>query len=133
MKKNKFYNWHSGAPSDKEYNEMIKEIISRIKKKISKNRLNFDPFEKIEKNPIGKYIMGAVKGVATAASLGVFGIIFNDPVTFFKNLGVIIDATLDEGKYTHLFTGIGGFAKEYVKLTENKLNSDRMQLLAGIK
>ncbi len=54
MKKNKFYNWHSGAPTDKEYNEMIKEIISRIKKKISKNRLNFDPFEKIEKNKLIK-------------------------------------------------------------------------------
>ena len=53
MKKNKYYNWHSGAPSDKEYNEMT-EAVSRIKKKIIKNRLNFDPFEKIEKNKLIK-------------------------------------------------------------------------------
>ena len=53
MKKISFITGTLG-PSDKEYNEMIKEIISRIKKKISKNRLNFDPFEKIEKNKLIK-------------------------------------------------------------------------------
>tara|TARA_B100000674_G_scaffold484270_2_gene489412 strand:- start:1040 stop:1798 length:759 start_codon:yes stop_codon:yes gene_type:complete len=90
-------------------------------------------FAKIEKNPIGSVIMKALKGVATAASLGIFGIVFNDPFLFFENLGMIIDATLDEGKYTHLFTGVGDFAKEYIKLTEGRMDITRAQILAGIK
>jgi hypothetical protein len=95
-------------------------------------------FAKIEKNPIGEYIMKALKGVATVASLGIFGIILNNPFAFFENLGIIIDATLDEGKYTHLFTGISDTIKDYVTnpLGESKqivLDSKRMQMLAGIK
>ena len=54
MKKNRYYNWHSGAPSDKDYNEMMKEIVLRIKNKINKNRINIQPFEKIKKNKLIK-------------------------------------------------------------------------------
>lgn len=46
MKKNKFYTWHSGAPSDKVYNKMINSIINHIKKKINRNHLKFDFFAK---------------------------------------------------------------------------------------
>lgn len=46
MKKNKFYTWHSGAPSDEIYNKMIKSIIIHIKKKLYKNKLKFDFFNK---------------------------------------------------------------------------------------
>ena len=46
MKKNKFYTCHSGAPSDEIYNKMIKSIIIHIKKKLYKNKLKFDFFNK---------------------------------------------------------------------------------------
>lgn len=46
MKKNKFYTWHSGAPSDEIYDKMIKSIIIHIKKKLYKNKLKFDFFNK---------------------------------------------------------------------------------------
>ena len=46
MKKNKSYAWHSGAPSDKLYSQMINSLILEIKKKLIKFRFNFNPFEK---------------------------------------------------------------------------------------
>ena len=93
-------------------------------------------FEKIQNNFLGKFIMGIVKIGIGVVSLGVFGLIFNDPVTFFENLGMIVDAVLDVGKYTHLFASIADTAGEAISLSESQnivFNSNRMQILAGIK
>ena len=40
-------------------------------------------FENIQSNWLGKFIMGIIKFALGVASLGVFGIILNSPVTFF--------------------------------------------------
>ena len=57
MKKNKYYNWHSGAPSDEMYLKMINEVILNIKKVIKKNKLKLSPFKILRsENSYQKYI-----------------------------------------------------------------------------
>ena len=90
-------------------------------------------FAKIQTNWLGNFLMGIVKLGLGIVSLGIFGIILNDPVTFFENLGMIVGAVLDEGKYTHLFSSVVDSAGEVISLTENKVSVNRMQILAGIK
>tara|TARA_B100001750_G_scaffold201242_1_gene175896 strand:+ start:38 stop:913 length:876 start_codon:yes stop_codon:yes gene_type:complete len=52
MKKNKFYNWHSGAPSDENYKEMMEQLIFKIKKSLTKNKININPFHKLKKSDL---------------------------------------------------------------------------------
>ena len=44
MKKSKFYNWHSGAPSDELYNKMINKIINKDNKKLKENKIDMNPY-----------------------------------------------------------------------------------------
>lgn len=93
-------------------------------------------FAKIQGNPLGNFIMKIAKLTTVFYSLGVFGIIFNDPITFFENLGLIISAVIDEGKFTHLISSISDTAGEAISLTESQnivFDKNRMKLLAGIK
>ena len=53
MKKNKFYNWHSGAPKDKEYNDMMIGLIEETKKKLKDNKILIKPFMNVKKDLIG--------------------------------------------------------------------------------
>ena len=48
MKKNKYYKWHSGAPSDNLYNEMIITMIENIKKKLRIYKIKMKPFQIIK-------------------------------------------------------------------------------------
>tara|TARA_B100001057_G_C22868395_1_gene957626 strand:- start:3058 stop:4047 length:990 start_codon:yes stop_codon:yes gene_type:complete len=49
MKNQKFYNWHSGAPSDELYSIMIKNIISKVSIKLKKYNIDVNPFLEINK------------------------------------------------------------------------------------
>ena len=90
-------------------------------------------FTKINSNKIGKVFMSILKIIVGVLTLGVFGAIFNDPFTFFENLGLIVDATLEDGKYTHLFVSLADSAGSLVKENNIVFENDRMKLLAGIK
>ena len=46
MKKNKYYLWHSGAPSDTEYKSMLSAMIKNFYKKLKKNNLKINYIEK---------------------------------------------------------------------------------------
>ena len=50
MKKNRFYNWHSGAPEDTVYSEMITELVDKTKKKLKDNKILIKPFLNIKKD-----------------------------------------------------------------------------------
>ena len=39
MKKEKIYNWHSGAPKDQDFNKAQEELVKKIKNKFSKQSL----------------------------------------------------------------------------------------------
>ena len=57
MKKNKYYNWHSGAPSDELYIKMVEDVISNTKKILKKNKLTLNPFKVLSsKKSYNKYI-----------------------------------------------------------------------------
>jgi transketolase len=56
MKKNKFYNWHSGAPSDELYDEMIATILKKTKKKLKESKIDINPFAVLDgKSSFYKY------------------------------------------------------------------------------
>jgi len=48
MKNNRYYNWHSGAPSDKLYNEMILTMIKNIENKLKNYKIKINPFQIIK-------------------------------------------------------------------------------------
>ena len=53
MKKEKIYNWHSGAPNDKDFNKAKEELIKKIKNKFSKQSLKLPKFTNLsDKNDI---------------------------------------------------------------------------------
>ena len=55
MRKNKYYNWHSGATSDELYVKMVEDVVAI--QKILKNKLTFNPFKVLKsKNSYNKYI-----------------------------------------------------------------------------
>ena len=53
MKKEKIYNWHSGAPNDKDFNKAQEELVKKIKNKFSKQSLKLPKFTNLsDKNDI---------------------------------------------------------------------------------
>ena len=53
MKKEKIYNWHSGAPNDKDFNKAQEELVKKIKNKFSKQSLKLPKFNDLsDKNDI---------------------------------------------------------------------------------